>query len=169
MTISLIAAMAENRVIGRNNALPWRLPRDLRRFRKITQGHTVIMGRRTFESVEGGALPNRRNIVVTRDRSYKAPGAETAGSLVAALEMAGEREGNEVFILGGAEIFKLALPRADRIYLTVVHAKPAGDTFFPEFDPEDWSLVEDERHEADDRNAHAMSFRLYRRVRCADH
>ncbi len=165
MTISLIAAMAENRVIGRDNALPWRLPRDLRRFKRLTQGHTVIMGRRTFQSVEGGALPNRRSIVVTRDRSYQAPGAETAGSLREALDMAGERADDEVFILGGAEIFELALPRADRIYLTIVHAKPAGDTYFPEFDPAAWTLVEEERHEADERNAHAMSFRVYEKRR----
>ena len=164
MKISLIAAMAQNRVIGRGNTLPWHLPADLKRFKERTAGHAVIMGRRTFESLDQ-ALPDRRCIVVTRNPDYDAVGAEAAPGLDEALELAGDAGEQEVFILGGSEIYALALPRADRIYLTLVHADIAGDTYFPEFDPDQWALVEDTRHEADDRHAYAFSFRIYERKR----
>ncbi|GBD31738.1 Dihydrofolate reductase type 3 [bacterium HR33] len=154
--------MAENRVIGRSNGLPWHLPADLRRFKELTMGHTVIMGRRTFESI-GRLLPGRRLVVLTRNASYSHPGIEVAGSLDEALELA--REDPEVFVAGGGEIFRLALPRLDRVYLTVVHAAVEGDTTFPELAAGEWRLVEDVRHSADERNPYDYSFRLYRRVR----
>jgi dihydrofolate reductase len=162
MKITLIAAMAENRVIGRDNALPWHLPADLARFKQRTEGHVVIMGRRTFESV-GRPLPNRRSIVITRKRNFHPPGAEIARSLAEALERARESKQDEVFILGGAEIYALALPDVDRLELTIVHADVSGDTFFPECDLSEWTLIDQQRHEADDRHAHAFSFRTYER------
>jgi dihydrofolate reductase len=162
MKITLIAAMAENRVIGRDNALPWHLPADLARFKQRTEGHVVIMGRRTFESV-GRPLPNRRSIVITRKRDFHPPGAEIARSLEEALERVRESKQDEVFILGGAEIYALALPDVDRLELTIVHADVSGDTFFPECDLSEWTLIDQQRHEADDRHAHAFSFRTYER------
>lgn len=162
MKITLIAAMAENRVIGRDNALPWHLPADLARFKQRTEGHVVIMGRRTFESV-GRPLPNRRSIVITRKRDFHPPGAEIARSLAEALERARESGQDEVFILGGAEIYALALPDVDRLEFTIVHADVPGDTFFPECDLSEWTLIDQQRHEADDRHAHAFSFRTYER------
>jgi dihydrofolate reductase len=162
MKITLIAAVAENRVIGRDNALPWHLPDDLARFKQRTQGHVVIMGRRTFESV-GRPLPDRRSIVVTRKRGYHPAGVEIAHSLGEALERARAADAEEVFILGGAEIYTLALPEADRLELTIVHGDVTGDTFFPEFDLGEWTLLEEQRHEPDDRHAYAFSFRTYER------
>lgn len=162
MTVTLVAAMAENRVIGRDNGLPWHLPADLRRFKRLTSGHPVIMGRKTFDSIGRRPLPNRRNIVVTRDPDLAAPGAETAPSLDEALARLGED--TEVFVLGGAEIFRLALPRADRMVLTIVHAEVAGTVLFPQWNPDHWRLVEEEEHSADAQNAYDLSFRTYERV-----
>ncbi len=159
--IVLIAALAENRVIGRDGDLPWQLPDDLARFKKVTLGHCVIMGRRTFDSV-GRPLPNRRSIVISRDPDLHIDGVEVAGSLDAALEMAGDVE--RLFILGGGQIYRLALPRADRLDLTMIHAEVDGDTTFPEIADESWRLIHDERHEIDDRHAVAFSFRQYSRV-----
>ena len=162
MRVTLIAAMAENRVIGRDNALPWHLPDDLARFKQRTEGHVVIMGRRAFESV-GRPLPNRRSIVITRKHDYHPPGAEIARSLEEALERARETKQDEVFILGGAEIYTVALPEVDRLELTIVHADVSGDTLFPECDLDEWSLIDEQRHEADPRHAYAFSFRTYER------
>lgn len=159
MTVSLIAAMAENRVIGRDGDLPWRLPRDMRRFQRLTTGHAVIMGRKTYDSV-GKPLPNRRNLVVTHDLDYRSPGIRVFHSLDAALLAA---DAGEVFVAGGAEIYRLAFPRAVRLYLTVVHAVVEGDTFFPVFAMDDWRLEEDLRYLPDERHPFAHSFRLYMR------
>jgi dihydrofolate reductase len=133
--VSLVAALARNRVIGAGNRLPWHLPEDLRRFKRLTMGAPVIMGRKTHESI-GKALPGRRNIVVTRQPDARFAGCEVAGSLDAALALAGDVP--EVFVIGGAELYRLALPRADRLYLTLIDADYDGDTFFPDFDPADW-------------------------------
>jgi dihydrofolate reductase len=150
--------MAENRVIGRDGHLPWRLPADMRRFKMLTTGHTVIMGRKTWESMDG-PLPNRRNIVVTRNRAFVAEGSEVVHDLERALALAeGEQQ---VFIAGGEAIYAAMLPRADRIYLTVVHAVVDGDTFFPQFESSEWDLVDDRRFESDARHAHPYSFRMY--------
>ena len=161
MKISVIAAMSQNRVIGRDGALPWHLPTDLARFKSITTGHTVIMGRKTFESV-GKPLPNRRTIVITRNNDYRCADVFVAHSLDEALDHAAQQD--EVFILGGEAVYRMALSRADCLYLTIIHATIEGDTYFPTLDFDDWKLVEDERHEADDRHAYAFSFRRYERT-----
>jgi dihydrofolate reductase len=128
MIISLIAAMAENHVIGQDGAIPWDLPDDRRRFRSLTMGHPVIMGRRTFEAI-GHPLAGRRNIVLSRQTGYRAEGCEVEHDLRSALEAC--EESTEVFIIGGAECYGEALPYADRVYLTIVHAEVDGDAFFP--------------------------------------
>ena len=157
MLVTLIAAVAENRIIGREGDLPWRLPDDLRRFKRVTTGHVVIMGRRTWEAGGGRPLPGRRNVVVTRQSGYAADGAEVVRSLEAAFDLAaGEAR---VYVLGGGEIYAQALPRADELDLTIVHAEPEGDARFPEWDPADWTETWSERHEADERHAHAFTFR----------
>jgi dihydrofolate reductase len=152
--------MAENRVIGRDGSLPWRLPRDMRRFKTLTTGHTVVMGRKTFETLSA-PLPNRRSVVLTRDATYRVPGVDVAHDLQAALSSA-DRDA-EVFIAGGGDVYAKALPLADRIHLTVVHASFEGDTTFPPFAMEDWQLVEDVRFDTDARHAFAHSFRRYER------
>lgn len=162
MIVSLIAAMADNRVIGRSNGLPWHLPADLQRFKALTTGHTVILGRRTFESI-GRPLPGRRLVVLTRNAGYRAPGVEIAPSLDDALRRAAGDA--EVFIAGGGDVFGQALPRADRLYLTMVHAPVSGDTRFPEFPLDQWRLVNEEEHPADERHAYPLSFRRYERIR----
>jgi dihydrofolate reductase len=162
MRISLIVAMSENRVIGRNNQLPWHLPRDLQHFKRTTLHHTVIMGRKTFESM-GKPLPQRRNIVITRDRTYRAAGIEIAHGLDEAISLC--KNEDEIFIAGGAEIFRQALHGADRMYLTLIHAKIEGDVYFPEVNWKEWTLLSDERFEADETNQHAMSFRTFEHIR----
>jgi len=143
--LSLIVAMGENRVIGVDNHLPWNIPEDLKRFKAITLNHPIVMGRKTFESI-GKPLPKRTNIVVTRDRSYRVEGGAVCYSFNEALEWARRSPGNEeVFVIGGSEIFKHALPLAARIYLTEVHWPFEGDTFFPEFDEEDFKEVSREK------------------------
>ncbi len=129
MIVSIICAMAENRVIGRGTVIPWDLPDDRARFRELTWGHPVIMGRRTFESL-GRPLPGRTNIVLSRDHGYRPEGAVAAGDLETALSLAGN--GNEVFICGGGEVYRQAMPLAGRIHLTLLHRVFAGNVFFPE-------------------------------------
>ncbi len=160
MIISLVVAAAENGVIGKNGGLPWRLPADLKFFKALTTGHTVIMGRKTLDEIKS-PLPNRRNIVISRTPKLQVAGVERAGSLDEAFALGiGE---TEVFVIGGAEIYRLALPRADRVYLTRVHAQVDGDTKFPSMVESDWTLAHDERHEADQHHAFAYSFRRYDR------
>jgi dihydrofolate reductase len=157
MRISLIAAMSRNRAIGIDNGLPWRLPADQRYFKAKTMGHTLIMGRRTFDSIGRRALPGRPTIVVTREPGYAVPGVEVAHSLDEALQGA---QGDEVFVVGGEAIFREALPLADRLYLTRIEQDFPGDTFFPDFDEAAWQLVESERHEA---TPFAYSFEIWER------
>jgi dihydrofolate reductase len=159
--VAVIVAHAENRVIGRDGQLPWHLPEDLRRFRRLTTGHAIVMGRLTYESV-GRPLPHRRNIVLSRRLRSAPEGVELAPDLDAALALPGMAS-STVFVAGGAEVYRAALPRADRLYLTVVHADVEGDVLFPEVDFEDWRLIEDERRDADERHEHAFSFRVYTR------
>ncbi len=136
--LSLIVAMSENRVIGVNNGLPWNIPEDLKRFRAITVGHPMIMGRKTFESI-GRVLPQRTNIVVTRDRNFRVEGGGVCHSLEEAIDWAKRSPGaEEIFVIGGSEIFRLALPLANRLYLTEVHWPFEGDTFFPDFPEEEF-------------------------------
>ncbi len=160
MKISLIVAMAENRVIGQDGDLPWHLPADLKRFKRLTVGHTLLMGRKTFESI-GRPLPKRRSIVLSRNPDYQAPGAEVTTSLPRALELAAGDD--EVFVIGGARVFEEALGAADRLHLTRVHAEVEGDVKLPEFDRGEWRLISEERHEADDRHAFPFTFEVYER------
>lgn len=159
--LSLIAALDENGVIGRDGDLPWHLPKDLKRFKRLTTGHTMIMGRRTYESI-GRALPDRRSLVLSRDASFQAPGIEVVGDLDAALETAADDD--EIFVIGGHDVFRLTLPRARRLYLTRVHAEVDGDIFFPQLDLSRWRLIEDVSHPGDERHTYAFSFRTYDRV-----
>ncbi len=152
----VIAAMSENRVIGSGGRLPWRLPLDMARFKRLTMGHAVIMGRKTYDSMRS-PLPGRNNIVISRNPFFAARGVKPAASLERAIALAGGDR--EIYVIGGGSIYALALPRADRIELTVVHAEVGGDAFFPEFDEGAWNLVAEETHEADDRHAFAFTFR----------
>src|SRR5688572_7909583 len=160
--ISLLVAMAQNRVIGANGTIPWHLPDELKLFKKLTMGHHMIMGRRTWESI-GKPLPGRTSVVVTRQKGYRAPGAIIAHSLDEAIAAAGGDP--EIFVIGGSEIFAEALPRADRLYLTTVEAAPEGDTYMPGFPPEEWRAVSTQSHGADDRHPHAYTHAVYERVR----
>lgn len=160
--ISIIAALAENRVIGINNTLPWRLPNDLKHFRRLTTGHAIIMGRKNYESI-GKPLPERTNIIITRNRDYRADGCLIAHSLDEAMALA--KNDPEIFVIGGAEIYRTALARSDRLYLTRVHATIAGDTYFPEFDETEWQEISRERHAADERHAFDYSFVVFERIR----
>lgn len=163
--ISLVAAVASNRVIGRGGRLPWRLPDDLRHFRATTLGKPVIMGRRTFESI-GKPLPGRRNVIVTRDAAFLAESCCVAHDVDSALDLAGPAP--EIVVIGGASLYLDFLPRAERIYLTEVHAEVEGDAFFPDLNPADWVEASRERHPADLRHEHAFSFvELWRRMRDA--
>lgn len=154
--------MAENRVIGRGGTLPWHLPADMKRFKSLTTGHVIVMGRKTFESI-GRPLPNRRHVVLTRNRRYQPEGASVVTSLSEALRLAeGEQE---IFVVGGAEIYRLALPHADRLHLTIVHADVVGDACFPKIDWNEWTLLDDVRHAADEKHSYPYSFRRYERRR----
>ena len=154
--------MTDDRVIGINNSLPWKLPSDMKWFRQQTLGKPILMGRRTFESFGARPLPERTNIIVTRDRDYQAEGAVVVHSIEAALQAAGEVE--EIMIIGGASFYAQMLPQAQRMYLTRVHAKIAGDAWFPEFDASDWRQVKRIDCEADERNAYAHSFIILQRA-----
>lgn len=157
MIVSLIAAVAENGVIGRDGALPWSLPADLRHFRTLTTGHHVVMGRRTHDSI-GRALPERVNLVLTHRPQSLAPGCRAVTSLDEALRVARDAGESEIFVIGGAELYALALPDADRVYLTRVAATVDGDVRFPALDPARWREVSSEMRDADERNPHALAF-----------
>ncbi len=159
--ISLIVAASANNVIGVQGELPWRLSDDLRRFKDITMGKPIIMGRKTWDSI-GRPLPGRQNIVITRQESFAAEGCDVADSVDEALSTAGDVA--EVMVIGGSEIYALFLPRADRLYLTRVHAEIEGDAFFPAISETEWRLAEAEHHDADERNEHAYSFQRFERV-----
>jgi dihydrofolate reductase len=158
--VVIVAALAQNRVIGRENALPWRLKADLAHFKALTLGHPVLMGRKTWESL-GRPLPGRRNLVVTRDPDYRADGAETFGSIEAALAAVGA--GEQAFIIGGADIYRQSLALADRLVLTEVHAEIEGDAHFPALDPAHHVEVSRQAHKADADNEHDFDFVEYRR------
>jgi dihydrofolate reductase len=153
--ISLVVAMACNRVIGRDKVLPWHLPADLRHFKALTMGKPMIMGRRTWESLPG-LLPGRRHIVVTRNPDYRAAGAEVVHSLDEAIVAAHPAE--EIMVVGGANLYAQALPMAERIYLTLIDAEIDGDTRFPSWDADEWVETASDSHPADDRNAYACRF-----------
>lgn len=158
MIISNIVVVDEKYGMGRNNQLLVHFPADLKHFKKLTTGHPVIMGRKTYESM-GKALPNRRNIVITRQADLQLPDAEVVNSLDAAIGLCRGEE--DVFVIGGAEIFKIALPISQRIYLTRIHKTFEADTFFPEISPETWTQTEREDHQADEKNPFNYSFITY--------
>ena len=160
VTISLVFAIAENGVIGREGGLPWHLPADLKRFKALTTGHTIVMGRKTFQSI-GRPLPNRRNVVLTRDLDFDHPGVIVAHNLADALSSGDVEE--EIFVVGGAEVFRQTIPKADRVYQTLVHSEVDGDITFTEFDPSEWDLLRDEFREPDAKHEYPISFRLYMR------
>lgn len=159
--LSLIVAMAKNRVIGIDGKIPWHLPNELQLFKRMTMGHPIVMGRKTFESI-GRLLPGRTTVIVTRQRDYSAPGAVIVHSLDAALACCANDP--EIFIIGGGELYRAAMPRADRIYLTVVDSEPAGDTRMPEFDPAQWKIVSTETFSRDARHAYDYRFEVHDRV-----
>lgn len=161
MKISLIAAMAEDRLIGVNNSLPWKLPADMQWFRKNTLGKPIIMGRKTFESFGGRALPDRTNIVITRDADYSVDAdVIIVHSIDAALEAAANSDVNveEAMIIGGASFYEQMLERADRFYITYVHGQFEGDAWFPEYENLNWTEVSREEHAIDEKNTYACSF-----------
>lgn len=163
MRVTLIAAVADNGVIGRANDIPWRLPDDWRRFKQTTMGHHLIMGRRTWESI-GRPLPGRRTVVVSRGEPELPAGVDLAGSLEEALDLARETGDPETFVAGGAEIYRCALPQAERLLLTRVHATPEGDTRFPAWNPDDWELVSREPHAADERHPVPFTYESWVRI-----
>ncbi|HVG58887.1 MAG TPA: dihydrofolate reductase [Hyalangium sp.] len=160
MRLSAIVAMARNRVIGANNQLPWRLPADLARFKRLTMGHTLVMGRKTYESI-GRPLPGRTMVVVTRQHGYAPQGVKVAHSVDEALALA--QGDDEVFIIGGAELFAQTMNRLDRLYLTLIEREIPGDTFFPEVDLSRWKLIEQEHHPASTPEALPHAFLTYER------
>jgi dihydrofolate reductase len=169
MKLSMIAALSSNGVIGRNDGIPWRLSTDLKRLKSLTMGHHLIMGRRTYESV-GRPLPGRTNVVITRRTDYAPEGVTVVHTLDDAIRLASAANDPEPFIAGGAEIYDLAMHRADRMYLTRVHVEVEGDTFFPEFDDvSEWRLTDAEHFDADEKNEYPFSFLTYDRAGAIGH
>jgi len=160
--ISIIAAMDENAVIGINNSLPWKLPSDMKWFRQHTMDKPIVMGRKTFESFGAKSLPNRQNIIVTHNSDYNAENCDVVTSINAALSTA--TESDEIMIIGGAFFYEQTIAMADRLYLTTVHTKVAeGDAWFPKLNLDDWLVDFDERHEIDEKNSIAHTFRILNR------
>lgn len=161
MQIQLLAALDRNRAIGRGGELPWHLPADLQRFKALTLGHAILMGRLTAESI-GRALPGRRNLVLTRSGQAPCPGQEAVTSLQVAIDIAGD---DDLMVIGGGQIYALALPLASQLRLTWVDTEVKGaDAWFPQFDPADWRVTDEQRHPADARHAHAFCFTDLQRV-----
>ncbi len=162
MIVSLVVAMSENGVIGRDGGMPWHLSADLRRFKRLTMGHHLVMGRRTFESI-GRLLPGRTTVIMTRQSGYRVPGAVVCDSLSAALDVASAD--SEVFVVGGGEIYRLALPLAGKLYVTRVHATiDDGDTYFPDVDWSHWRRTESQSGQSDDANQFDYTFEIYERT-----
>jgi dihydrofolate reductase len=155
MKITLVAAAAENNALGKDNDLIWRLPDDFKRFKALTSYHHIIMGRKTFESFPK-PLPNRKHVVITRQENYKNETIEVVHSLEEAIQFSSTEE--EIFIIGGGEIYKQALPFADKIELTRVHGEFEADTFFPEIDEKKWDLVNSEFHDKDEKHKYSFSY-----------
>ncbi|UII54525.1 dihydrofolate reductase [Cytobacillus spongiae] len=159
--ISLMWAMDENRVIGKDNQLPWHLPEDLKFFKRTTMGHPIAMGRKTFESI-GKPLPGRENVIITRNQNYEQEGCKILHSIEELLHYSQTQ--NELFIIGGAEIFREALPYADRLYLTQINHSFDGDTFFPSFDRNEWKLVSKEKGIKNEQNPYDYEFQIYEKA-----
>lgn len=165
--ISLLLAADENNVIGNNNQLPWHLPADLKYFKNQTWGLPVVMGRKTFESI-GKPLPGRTNIVITRNKAWAFEKVYVVHTLDEALARGAALGVNEIFVIGGAEIFKSALPQASKIYLTRIHHRFEGDVFFPHFSTLDWQLVKSHSHAPDEKNKYAYTFETWQRIQRAE-
>ena len=161
MTLSLIVAMSENRVIGRDGGLPWRLSADLRRFKRLTMGHHLLMGRKTFAAI-GRLLPGRTSVVISRQADYTAPGAVVVHDFAEACQVA--QGDDQVFVVGGGEIYRHALPQVERLYITLIHTPVSGDTYFPEWNEHEWRLLEATRQPRDAQNEFDYSFLTYERV-----
>ncbi|MBC5994621.1 dihydrofolate reductase [Pontibacter cellulosilyticus] len=159
--VSIIVATAENNVIGKDNQLIWHLPADLKHFKQLTMGHPILMGRKTYESI-GKPLPGRTSIIITRQKDYKAEGCIVAHSVKEAIAKAKEID-EKVCIIGGAEIYKQALPLTDCIELTKIHHTFDGDTFFPEIKEDEWTVTAEEKHEPDEKNKYSYTFQTLRR------
>lgn len=162
MKISMIAAMAHDRVIGKDNQMPWHLPADLAHFKRVTLGKPVLMGRKTFESI-GRPLPGRRNLVISRNLGYQAEGIEVVGSVEAALALLAGSSVEELMVIGGGHLYAEMLPSADCLYLTRIDLAVEGDTRFPAFDDGQWQRVDCESHPADEKNPHPYSFETWLR------
>ncbi|WP_421172128.1 type 3 dihydrofolate reductase [Aeromonas sp. 601115] len=162
MKISMIAAMAHDRVIGKDNQMPWHLPADLAQFKRVTLGKPVLMGRKTFESI-GRPLPGRRNLVISRNPDYQAEGIEVVGSVEAALALLAGSSVEELMVIGGGHLYAEMLPSADCLYLTRIDLAVEGDTRFPAFDDGQWQRIECESHPADEKNPHPYSFETWQR------
>ncbi|MFM5529379.1 type 3 dihydrofolate reductase [Aeromonas veronii] len=162
MKISMIAAMAHDRVIGKDNQMPWHLPADLAHFKRVTLGKPVLMGRKTFESI-GRPLPGRRNLVISRNPDYQAEGIEVVGSVEAALALLAGSSVEELMVIGGGHLYAEMLPSADCLYLTRIDLAVEGDTRFPAFDDGQWQRVDCESHPADEKNPHLYSFEIWQR------
>lgn len=162
MNISIVAAIADNNVIGKNNQLIWHIPEDLKHFKNLTTGHTIIMGRKTYESI-GKALPNRKTIIISRQNNYFATGCIVVPTIDAALLLA--KDEKEVFVAGGGEIYRqvINLPCTTRLYITKISADFDGDTFFPDIDPLLWELISEVEHLPDNKNPHPYAFQTYKR------
>lgn len=166
MIVSAIAALSKNRVIGKNNDLPWKLPDDMRFFMETTKGHHVVMGRRNYDSLHEKykPLPQRTNIVITRQQGLQAPGCVVMHAVEPALDLARKNGEEECFIIGGAEIYQLAMPYTTRLYMTEIDAVIDGDTFFPEYEKSDWKEISRKHHASDQRHAYAFDIVVYDRV-----
>ena len=163
MKVSLIVAAAENNAIGKGNQLLWRLPNDLKYFKNVTWALPVAMGRKTYESLSGEPLPGRLNIVITRQADWSVPNVVVVNNLKDAIFVAQQHDYKEIMIAGGGEIYKEALPHADRIYLTRVHAELPADTFFPAISSKEWELVSNQDYKADEKHAYDYSFQVWER------
>jgi dihydrofolate reductase len=162
MILSMIAAVAENRVIGNKNTIPWHLPADFKYFKETTLGKTIVMGLNTFNSIGGKPLPGRKHVILNNDTNYIAPeNCQVAHSIDEAMEII--KAEPEAFICGGASVYKQFLPMAQKLYITEVHAQPEGDTFFPEINKEEWKETRREDHKADDKNSYNYSFIILER------
>ncbi|OIK15415.1 dihydrofolate reductase [Bacillus sp. MUM 116] len=159
--ISFLVAMDGKRVIGKDNQLPWHLPEDLKYFKRVTMGHPIAMGRKTHESI-GRVLPGRENIVITRQQNYQAEGCKMFYSVEDFVDYC-RKQDEEIFIIGGAEIFKETFKSADRLYITEIHAEFEGDTYFPEFNTSEWNLISSEKGIKDEKNPFDYEFKVYDR------
>lgn len=160
--ISLLVAMDKNQLIGKDNDLPWRLPADLAYFKRVTMGHPIIMGRKTYDSI-GRPLPGRENIIVTRDTSYKAEGCKVIHSIEEIVKM-NQQTDQELFVIGGAEIFKEILPHSDRLYITEINEGFDGDTYFPTFDKAKWKVISKEQGIKNEKNPYDYTFLVYEKI-----